>query len=335
MSRSSLWKRTIEYGLGAALATFMLAGCGEDGSGVIARVDSESLDRDEFDQRVRSALIENGMDPSQAGAAQLGQAQQMVLENMISQSLMVQAAEDAGMTVSPDELELELSFARARFASRSEFAAELERRGIDEEDYLTNLGRELLIQKYVETELAADIEVTDGEVRGYYDRHPEEFNREERLRVRQLLLETKNGSSEADRRGAREAAERALNRIKSGEDFAKLATEVATDGSASNGGDLGSVSVTELVPALAAAVGALDVGDVSPVIETRFGYHVLRIETREPAHNFTFAEAQEMIRQEIFEQRKRGRRDNWIKGLRAEARVQILDASLAGGAANS
>ena len=312
----------------------LVAGCmGDQANDVIAKVNGNPLQREEFDNRVASLLIQNDLTVEDASPATLQQARSAVLESMIGQALMYDAAKAAGTEVSPDEVELELSFARARYASREEFQQELERRGITEESYKNNLAHELVIQKYVENELTSDIALSDDEVRAYYDANPTEFHREPSVQLRQIVVKVDRGASEEQVNQARTAAERARERVRTGQEFADVAREVSDDGSAANGGLVGDVTLEELVSPLREAVVDLPIGELSPVLRSRFGFHVLRVEARQDAKSLTFADAEEMIRQQLLEERKQAARDRWLRQLRAEARVEILDPELMGGGA--
>jgi peptidyl-prolyl cis-trans isomerase C len=312
----------------------LVVGCmGDQGGDAVARINGNALQREEFDHRVASLLIQNDLTPEDAPAGVLRQAHSVVLEAMIGQSLMYEAAVEAGVEVSPDEVELELSFARARYASRDEFQQELKRRGLTEESYKENLAHELAIQKYVESELAKEITLSDEEVRAYYDANPAEFNRAPSVQLRQVVVRVARGATEEQVNEARVAAERARERIRTGQEFADVAQEVSDDGSAARGGMVGDITLDELVSPLREAVADLPIGELSPVLQSRFGFHVLRVEARQEAKALTFADAEEMIRQQLLEERKQAARDRWLRELRAAARVEILDADLIGGGA--
>ncbi len=316
------------------LAALLAAGCGGGQSEeAVARVNGAPLLRSDFDQRLTSLLIQNqaGEDPSKAPEAMRQQAGKVVLDAMIAQALAHAAARDAGVEISDDEVELELSFSRARHASRGAFEKELARRGLTEEEFRRNLSRELLIQKYVETALAGGIDVTDEEVRAYYDANPIEFKRAESVQLRQIVVGVAKGAAAEERAEARASVERARERVRTGQDFGEVAQTLSTDASAALEGKIGDVTLEELVPPLRDAVADLPIGELSPVVKSRFGYHILLVDARQQAKELSFVDAEEMIRQQVVDQRKTARRDQWMKGLRAEARVELLSVDLVGG----
>ncbi len=319
---------------GLATGAMIAAGCGgSEGGEAVARVNGTPLLKQEFEQRMTSLLIQNqaGSDLSKVPEALRKQAGKAVLESMIAQLLMYGAAVEAGAAVTEDEIELELSFSRARHASRSEFEEALEARGLTEANFRENLRRELMIQKYVETELSGGEAISDEQARAYYDANPIEFRRAESMRLRQIAVGVPKGADDEQRAAARGALEQAREKIVAGTDFAELARELSTDGGASLDGVVGDLTLAELVPPLQEAVRELPIGELSPVVDSRFGYHLLRVEARQDARELSYADAEEMIRQQLGEQRKRIQRDRWLKGLRAEARVEVLATDLVSG----
>lgn len=314
--------------LAMALMVLPLGCMGDEEGEPVARVNGVPLLQSEFDQRVASLLIQNEITPEQAPAAARQQANRVVLDAMIAQALMYGAATIAGVVATEDEVELELSFARARYASRSEFESELEKRGLTEEEYRTNLSRELTIQKHIESNLVRELTVSDEDVRVYYDTHQVEFHRPASMQLRQIVASLPRGATAAERAAARAKAEQALEQVRAGQDFAAVARELSDDGTASQGGLIANLTEEELVPPLREAVKMLAVGDLSPVVESRFGFHLLRLEGRQEAQGLSFADAEEPIRQDLLAQRKRSAKEGWLQGLRAEARVEILSIDL-------
>ncbi len=125
--------------------------------------------------------------------------------------------------------------------------------------------------------------VPDDSIRVYYDQHPLEFTVPARARARHILIAFRPGDGPGARTAARKKAERVLARIKAGEDFAALARELSDDrGSAAQGGDLGEITRGQVVKEFGDAAFALKPGELSPVVETQFGFHVVRMESLTP-----------------------------------------------------
>jgi len=137
---------------------------------------------------------------------------------------------------------------------------------------------------YLPKDFAALAAPSDDEIKAYYDEHRDDrFTAPEEVRARHIMIKLPPAADEKARAAARTKAEDVLAKVKKGADFAKLAQEVSEDpGTASKGGDLGLFSRGHMVPAFDAAAFALEPGAVSDVVETPFGFHIIKVEEKLP-----------------------------------------------------
>jgi peptidyl-prolyl cis-trans isomerase C len=146
---------------------------------------------------------------------------------------------------------------------------EAKRRGLDKLDDVKRLTEEadkkILVAKLIEQEIDKKLTVTDAEVKTYYDNHTDDFVVPYRLRASHILLRD------------RAEAESVLNRIKAGELFEELAKKYSMDPTASKGGDLGYIRKGQLIPEVEEALFALKNGELSDVIQSKFGFHILKV----------------------------------------------------------
>lgn len=163
-------------------------------------------------------------------------------------------------------------------------------------------GRRQAVEKLLETSLAAA--PPQAEVAAYYRAHRQEFARPERVRLRQILTED------------RASAERALKAVAAGSDFGEVARQMSRDPSASAGGDQGELARSDLPPAFAEVIFALQPGEVSRVVPADYGFHVFQVTARLPAEVVPLEQA----RPEIVERLRRQRADRRLHELVAEAR---------------
>lgn len=132
------------------------------------------------------------------------------------------------------------------------------------EDLVRQARNRILVSKLIEQEVDKKITVTDADIKTYYDNHTDEFIVPYRLRASHILLRD------------RAEAESILSRIKAGELFEELAKKYSMDPTASKGGDLGYVSKGQLIPEIEEALFALKNGDLSDVIQSKYGFHILK-----------------------------------------------------------
>src|SRR5262245_3462194 len=152
---------------------------------------------------------------------------------------------------------------------------------------------------YQPKDFAALAAPSDAAVQAYYDAHrADRFTAPEEIRARHILIKLAPDADEKQRAEARKKAEDALDKLKKGADFAKLAQQVSEDpGSASKGGDLGLFSRGKMVPAFDAAAFALEPGALSEIVESPFGLHIIKVEEKLPGG----PKPLEVVRQEIVQ----------------------------------
>jgi len=130
----------------------------------------------------------------------------------------------------------------------------------------------------IEREQAGSIEISDDEVRAAYEADTSRFTHPEQRRARHILFRVDSNADEATRERARARAEETLARIKAGEDFGKLAGELSQDTfSAKRGGDLDWFARGAMVPPFDEAVFSTPPGQLCPVVQTQYGYHVIEV----------------------------------------------------------
>jgi peptidyl-prolyl cis-trans isomerase D len=154
--------------------------------------------------------------------------------------------------------------------------------------------------------LQPQVAVTDRELEVYYNDRREEFRQQEQACASHILVKVKRaetGEGHADEE-ARALAQKALDQLKAGADFATLAKKVSEDtGSSAQGGDLGCFQPGRMVPEFDAAVFALEPGATSELVKTQFGYHVIRLLSKQDASVQPFAELKERIRANVLDRK--------------------------------
>jgi peptidyl-prolyl cis-trans isomerase C len=185
---------------------------------------------------------------------------------------------------------------KARFPNPQAFQKELAAGGLTEKKLREMAGRQLTIQSYVAAQIAPKIKVTDAEAKTFYDANREKMKAPEQVKASHILLLVPQGAKPEEKQKALAKARDLQKRAAKGEDFAKLARENSQDpGSKDAGGDLGFFSRDRMVAPFATAAFALKVGQVSNVVETPFGYHVIKLTERKAAKEQSFAEEKQKI----------------------------------------
>ena len=225
-----------------------------------------------------------------------------VVENLIAETLLDQRIEAANIVVTEEQV---VATIEAEGAKRTPpitietFKQMVESQDGNFQDVLDEYRTRMARQQYLESQWAGKADVNDAEVQAYYDAHPTDFDEPERVRASHILIKPgapDPNDPEAAKAGAKAKAETLLAELKDGADFAELAQANSDCPSKAQGGDLGlhDRSVTWVDPFKEAAF-ALQAGQISDVVETQFGYHIIKVTEHPEAHTKTLAEARDEI----------------------------------------
>lgn len=263
-------------------------------------------------------------DPVFASAVLTSQALSQQLHRLIDRRLQEQDAEQLGITVTDAELHqaLEDIKTRNRFASDEMLATALATEGLTMEQYRRQLRSELLVAKLVSREVRSTVVVSPEEVRVYYDQHPEEFALPERIKLRQIFFAAPAANAE-DHANARVKAQAILDELNNGADFDQMAKRYSNGPEAKEGGELGWFTPGSLMPQLNRIAFTLKDGQISGLIDTPQGWHILKMEAREGHHQETFEQAREKVRALLVEHHTQQRYEEWFLELRRNAYVDI------------
>jgi peptidyl-prolyl cis-trans isomerase C len=183
----------------------------------------------------------------------------------------------------------------------------------------------MLVERLLETEIGSKITVTPEQVNEFYANNPDQFQQPERVRASHILFGVPEGADEAGRQLARTRAATVLKDLRAGKDFAEAARlHSQDDGSARNGGDLGYFQPGQMVAAFDKAAFSLQPGQMSDLVETEFGVHIIRVADRQAARTLPLDEIRPQLQQFIVEQRRQEQTEAFVNTLKAKSTIEIL-----------
>jgi peptidyl-prolyl cis-trans isomerase C len=245
--------------------------------------------------QVQMEMLGQGVQPQREAVVQAA------MKRVVDIHLLADEARKRGMK--PDQGRVDAAMAELvqRAGSRENFDASIAQIGVTFDQLKSNVALSDLVKAYITTTIDPQVTVTAEEVQTFYNQNPQMFQRPDMVRARHIMMRIGQGADQAEKDAAKARVETARKRVVAGEDFAAVAREVSEDRTAANGGDLGFFAQDSMVPALANVAFALDVGKISGVVETQFGYHVVKVEEKRPASTVSFDEAKEPLEQMLRE----------------------------------
>ena len=210
---------------------------------------------------------------------------------------------------------------KSGFDSERAFLFQIEAGGFSEESYREDIRQQRSVQQMIAGELAQEVSVSDEEIQNFYNENIEQMTMPEAIRARHILVKLA-----ADDEAAREAAQESIaalqKKLQDGADFVTLATERSDAPSAPKGGDLDFFGRGQMVPAFEEAAFALQPGEISDVVETQFGFHIIRLEERRDAQSVPVEQAAERISAYLTQGKLQSAVEDLVDALHASAEIE-------------
>jgi len=242
---------------------------------------------------------------AQVPAGKEQEARQFVLNQLIAAELMYQLAEKTPVADLDKKIDAAVARLKGRFKTEEEFRTGLAQQDLSEKELRELIRRNQVIENHIEQTIASKVKISEQEVRAFYDNNPETFTMPEQVRASHILIMVDQKAAEAEKQKARAKADDLLKQVKAGADFAKLAQEHSGCPSSKQGGDLGFFGKGQMVKPFEDAAWSMKPGEVSGVVETQFGYHIIKLTEKRAQDKMPFDALKARI-EESLKQRKIG-----------------------------
>jgi peptidyl-prolyl cis-trans isomerase C len=290
---------------------------------VVARVNGKPILGRELERQVRGELLAIGS-PEWKNLREdyRGQLVYNFMQTLINSELIYQKASAGGYKATDAEVQAEFQKIAKTFKSDAEMNVALAGEFMDRASLEKDIGKKMVIGRYVNETVDKKISVAPEELQKYYTANPKEFQHPDIVRSSHILIQLAGDTPEQDAL-AKKRAEDLLARIKKGEDFAKLAKENSMDASASQGGDIGFASKELMSPEYAEAAFSLPVGGIG-IVKAQYGYHVIKVTDKKKEGLSTLEEAKTSLTDFLKNQKSQTELKKLIEQLRDQAKVEIL-----------
>jgi peptidyl-prolyl cis-trans isomerase C len=262
---------------------------------------------------------------------QVAMMEPRILDQIIDIQLLMGKATEADKTTGKALAVKNFDEAKAQLGSDDSVTARLKAMGTTREELVAKWTEGRTAETVLKRELK--VTVTDDDVKKFYDDNPAQFEKAEMVRASHILLSTRDASGQGElpaekKTEKRKQAEDILKRARAGEDFAKLAKEYSEDpGSKDKGGEY-TFPKGRMVPEFEAAAFSLQPGQISDVVTTQFGFHIIKLSEKLPAKKDDLASVSTKVKDYLIGQAIQKQAPDYLKKLRSEASVEILDEKL-------
>jgi peptidyl-prolyl cis-trans isomerase C len=289
---------------------------------VVARVNGESVTKAEFEAAVAAVEQQNG---GKVPPEQRDRIYRAVLDQLVGVKLLAQEVTARKVSVPDADVEARIAALRQQFPSEDVFNRALKAQQKTVDGLKADARRDLSISKLLQDALANKVAVTSEQAKKFYDENPDRFKQPERVRASHILIGVPQGADAVTKDAARKRAEDLLKQVKAGKDFAALAKEHSQDpGSAVQGGDLGYFPRGQMVGAFDEAAFSQAPGTISNLVETQFGFHIIKVVEKQAARTVPLEEVKPKLDEFLLNQNRQRETQAFVAGLKAKGKVEIL-----------
>jgi parvulin-like peptidyl-prolyl isomerase len=289
---------------------------------VVARVNGTALTEgqlaDEIENLYPSNSAHGGITPSK-----MEEIRAKALEEVIVEELAWQRAVKTHAVVPRAKARAEYARLRVKYGAEA-FDRSMKASDLTQEQYLGVLQRRMTLEQEFKRDVYLPSRVRSEAVRAYYRQNRKKFLRPEQVHARLILaaVDTKGGP-DSDRK-AKEKIQKVYAELKAGKDFASLAQEYSDDFYRVKGGDIGWAHRGRLEPEFEKVAFSLPVGKFSEPFHTKYGYSVMKVEERQPAHQMSYQEVRQMLKAELEQKKLQELRQAWVAKLKNGAQIEIV-----------
>ncbi len=297
----------------------LVSGCGLREKGgeedeVLATVDGAAVTLSEYKsalEKLKSQLPKgDSLDPDGIKTLKMN-----LLNQLIEKKLLMTEAKKLGISVSESEINEQINKIMGEYPDTATFNSRMKEENIDIASWKKEIEYQIMLDKLVKTVAGSNITVTPEEIRKYYDDHLDQYNSPTRVRVLQIMLET------------REQAQTILDELKKGTDFSELAKTYSISPDSEKGGDLGYFSEDEMPPAFAVAF-KMKPGEVSGVVESEYGFHIFKLIDRREAKMLSLEEARPEIEEKLKRAKSEEKYGVWFEQIRKNKKIEVNPSAL-------
>ncbi len=257
------------------------------------------------------------------------QFRQQILEQIIVRQLLEEKAKETNISVTDEEVinQIKQLLATQRPPmSLEDFKKKTAESGQGFDEVKQQVKKGMTYQKIVDAQWKGKVNITEEDAKKHYDENPTQFETKDQVRASHILITPKKdeGSTVAtpeEKAKAKAKAEDLLKQINEGADFAALAKANSDCPSAAKGGDLNFFGKGQMVPPFDKAAFAMETGKVSDLVETRFGYHIIKVTDRKEAGTTSFEQAKAGLIQQLTQKKQAEMTQKYIDSLKVAANI--------------
>jgi peptidyl-prolyl cis-trans isomerase C len=312
-------------GLGVFIDTNAPAATAAKPDKVVARVNGTEIKRKELDAAVQAFTFQMARRGRPLPSGQGAMVERDMLDELIGRELLRQEGSKHIPADIDKKVQEQIDEVTTQVGGEEQLKKTLAETGITPDEYAKRVRDNIIIRGAIDSAVDKEVKITPEDVRAYYDKNPDQFKQPEMVRASHILIRCAPDATDEVKKEKRTQIESVQALVKGGEKFADVAKKFSEDpGSAANGGDLGFFGRGQMVPEFDAAAFSLKTNEVSDIITTQFGYHVLIVTGHKPAQALPFDQVKDDLAKYLKQRKGTEITRDQVASLRKAAKVAIL-----------
>ena len=287
----------------------------------IAVVNGAVITRSEFNRAVgfaRQRALQMGKPLDDA------RLKERILKQLVGGELLYQESKKEGIKVDQKTVDERLEQWKKRFPNEEEYKKALSNLNLSLPQMKEDIKRGMTIEKLIVKRFVDKTTIPEKEIKAYYESHSNLFKQPEQVQASHILIKVEPKAKESEKEDALKKIREIQKKQIKGDDFAKLAKEYSQGPSNVKGGDLGYFKRGQMVPAFEEVAFKLKPGEVSDIVTTRFGYHLIKVVGKKPESTVPYEEIKERLGQYLKQEKVQKEVGQLVEKLRKEAKVEIF-----------
>ena len=287
-----------------------------------ALVNGVAIPMEQYTKELNIQLARASQQGGQVSDDQLAALKNDILDSLIEREILYQQSQKAGIQITDQTVDDQLAAIKKRFPNETEYKTALSKMNLSEDEVILQIKRGLSIKELIDQQITSKIVITDEESKAYYDQNPQMFKQPEQIKASHILIKVDPKADEAQKAEARKKIEEVQQKLKDGGDFAALAKEYSEGPSSTKGGDLGYFRRGQMVKPFEDAALALKPNEVSDIVETRFGYHLIIVYDTKPEQTLAYADVKDKISQRMKQEKIEKEAVQYVDKLKKDAKLE-------------
>ncbi|MDM8522876.1 peptidylprolyl isomerase [Desulfococcaceae bacterium HSG8] len=290
----------------------------------IALVNGKAIYREDFDREMKIVRLRVSMQGQEVDEAWISEIKQNILDGLINRELLYQESQVKGIKLEDAAINDEFKKWKGQFPDESQFKNMMQMMDISEEIIKSQIRQQMTIRQFIDKQFDTTVTVSEDEVKKYYDTNPDLFKQLEQLHARHILIKADHEKGDAGKKKSRKKLLSVKEKLDKGEDFAELARKFSEGPSKEKGGDLGYFGRGQMVKPFEDAAFALEPGEVSDIVETQFGYHLIKVEEKKPEIIANYKDVREEIEKHLKQEKKMKEAALFGEKLKQKAQIETF-----------